>query len=364
MEQTALEKSRVQGFQGVGYSSWGHVENLPTNFADFDEYQNSYKVLVEAYKRRNLTNASDMLNAFTGITTALSTVYDDKFCWGLPESYFSHALRWKLLDQARNKACCTVSLEDGSLRRMPFPTWSWAAWDCGPRLEQWFGLVGNASLHSEPEITLYRRSTSGELVRINEHRSTRHEARFQAPKDIEGILPPGGLVEQWKGHPRTIAEASDNEPGAGFIDSGILQCWTSTATIYIRRTHLKDSDQEDRFVYHIAPSNDYCKGFEDEVCITMGSTAHVEWNNQEIAACISSDDLAQIDATIKKHAGEEVINNDVIMKDLVIIGRSEDLMALIIEWEDDVAYRLGLASISERDWVKVKNRQWKLVNLG
>jgi hypothetical protein len=73
MEQTALEKARAEGFQGVCHNRWGHVDRLLTDFADFKEYQNSYTELVEAYyKRRNLTNASDILNAFSGIIRALS----------------------------------------------------------------------------------------------------------------------------------------------------------------------------------------------------------------------------------------------------------------------------------------------------
>jgi hypothetical protein len=55
--------------------------------------------------------------------------------------------------------------------------------------------------------------------------------------------------------------------------------------------------------------------------------------------------------------------------DLVIIGRSvyepvRFLKALIVRWENGVAYRIGFAMVGERDWVKVGNRQWKRVILG
>jgi hypothetical protein len=40
------------------------------------------------------------------------------------------------------------------------------------------------------------------------------------------------------------------------------------------------------------------------------------------------------------------------------------LHALIVEWHDGIAYRIGITTISECVWVKLENRIWRLVTLG
>ena len=71
---------------------------------------------------------------------------------------------------------------------------------------------------------------------------------------------------------------------------------------------------------------------------------------------------------------------DVLILDLVIVGRGwtpgwetrhrvdlhrlDVLYALVVRWEDDVAYRLGYLSIFESNWIRLKNRRWRLVTLG
>jgi len=37
---------------------------------------------------------------------------------------------------------------------------------------------------------------------------------------------------------------------------------------------------------------------------------------------------------------------------------------LIVNIVDHVAYRVGCAAVSERDWVGLENRKWELVRLG
>jgi hypothetical protein len=41
------------------------------------------------------------------------------------------------------------------------------------------------------------------------------------------------------------------------------------------------------------------------------------------------------------------------------------LIALIIEWVEGVAYRIGVTrGLKERDWVALPNRKWKKIVLG
>jgi hypothetical protein len=75
-----------------------------------------YEEMVASYSNRKLTNASDVLNAFSGIAGALSEAMGCEFIWGLPAAYFEVALMF-----ARpGPDCQPVNLE--------LPTWSWASW--------------------------------------------------------------------------------------------------------------------------------------------------------------------------------------------------------------------------------------------
>jgi hypothetical protein len=73
---------------------------------------------------------------------------------------------------------------------------------------------------------------------------------------------------------------------------------------------------------------------------------------------------------IKDHNKEQFIKqNDVFRRELIIVGRirrwgHSQLSALVIEWDGDVAYRIGIAHVDESTWVRLKNRDWKRVILG
>jgi len=71
-----------------------------------------------------------------------------------------------------------------------------------------------------------------------------------------------------------------------------------------------------------------------------------------------------------------ICDKDVLMVDFVIIARENrnwclsvgdresPLCALVVEWKNGIAYRLGFAILSEKNWISLKNRQWRLVTLG
>jgi hypothetical protein len=53
-----------------------------------------YFRMVEDYNSRSLTYPEDVLQAFAGVATALSSVFPDGFAWGLPCHEFLSALLW------------------------------------------------------------------------------------------------------------------------------------------------------------------------------------------------------------------------------------------------------------------------------
>jgi hypothetical protein len=70
-----------------------------------------------------------------------------------------------------------------------------------------------------------------------------------------------------------------------------------------------------------------------------------------------------------RHKGEETVEAEVVVYGGECSScpeKSEEwrLYALILEWRDGVAYRVGIVSFTEYFWVHLENRVWKLVYLG
>ena len=77
-----------------------------------------YGVWATLYSHRHMTDSSDALHAFSGILRHLQEhSYEDGFYWGLPEAHIDWALLW-----------CGQSV---LVRRIGFPSWSWAGWKGG-----------------------------------------------------------------------------------------------------------------------------------------------------------------------------------------------------------------------------------------
>ncbi|KAF2791060.1 HET-domain-containing protein, partial [Melanomma pulvis-pyrius CBS 109.77] len=92
----------------VSYGRWG-----PSKGEEFTKYCEC----VESYTRRELTQKSDMINAFTGASEALSSTFKTTFFLGLPEKFFHSALVWYFNHNEQRPQ---------SGERTDFPSWSWA----------------------------------------------------------------------------------------------------------------------------------------------------------------------------------------------------------------------------------------------
>ena len=90
-----------------------------------------YTDFVSIYTARSLTNAGDIINAFTGAMNRAKQWWGD-FWYGLPRNAFLYALSWT--NHPVNHGVF-VTLDDPLLRnrhpvarREGFPSWSWAGW--------------------------------------------------------------------------------------------------------------------------------------------------------------------------------------------------------------------------------------------
>ena len=150
--------------------------------------QQRYADLRNAFLERNITYPSDMLNAFTGITRALSLEENTQFIFGLKESFFSSSLLWAMPARAQNNASGRMEMDDGTFKDIVFPSWSWSAWQVPlePFAAYW-AVFGETF----PVLSFYHCSaTDGRWTKIHERDS---------PAEL-----PSPHAQHWLSQPRFI----------------------------------------------------------------------------------------------------------------------------------------------------------------
>lgn len=131
-----------------------------------------YLQLVAAYNNRQLTYDNDILKAFAGITTSLSSVFYKGFLFGLPELFLDVALLWRPLKPCRRRVSQTVKKQaPGSLViETAFPSWSWVGWQTEVDPLSWkcgYDYIKNTSFISWPGSTydhILKSGTSYKLI--------------------------------------------------------------------------------------------------------------------------------------------------------------------------------------------------------
>lgn len=89
---------------------------------------NLYSELVTHYSKKCLTYAEDVLPAFTGLSSALTSTFDGGFLFGIPEMFFDVGLLWTGSEQLRPRA---QPCPDDTAGILALPTWSWMGWTGG-----------------------------------------------------------------------------------------------------------------------------------------------------------------------------------------------------------------------------------------
>jgi hypothetical protein len=81
-----------------------------------------YNELVAAFNVRQLTHPQDILRAFAGITSSLSSKFDGGFLCGLPVLFFDIALLWRPFGPLKRR------ISSDPATQSCIPSWSWAGW--------------------------------------------------------------------------------------------------------------------------------------------------------------------------------------------------------------------------------------------
>ncbi|KAH8783559.1 hypothetical protein F5882DRAFT_498612 [Hyaloscypha sp. PMI_1271] len=302
-----------------------------------------YQSLVNAYRERQLTLKSDILNAFSGLCQAMATIRDESFHWGLPVSKFDRYLCWNLRGGGtRNYAFCSPDTGGSAVFSVPFPSWSWAAWH-GTSSYSWISWKGDVDQDASlPEITFFGYDTDGRLKQINQSLSTAAGAETHVPKDCQSEEPVG-FPSQWKGEPQIIHEAFCKGP----VNTGLLHFWTSTATLTVRQDLDLSGGQ-----YSIVDVE--YSGHS----VWIDAAAHLHFRDAEV--------MSKLPEGVIKEPIKGAKRYKILAMDFVVVSSysTSSLHALAVEWKDGIAYRIGVAYIPQRYWVGLLNKAWKQVILG
>ncbi|KAE8448913.1 hypothetical protein EG329_008709 [Mollisiaceae sp. DMI_Dod_QoI] len=357
LEEVVLENVfKTISFQYTPSQSGDRARSDIKLHSDPESPLRDYSSLVNLYMERELSFKADILNAFSGICQVLSAVGNDSFHWGLPVSRFDKALFWRLRGGGtRNRAVSDVRTHGSEALPVPFPSWSWTAWH-GSSGQSWISWTAmEPGLHAEPEpaeISFYYQERSGQLTRINQISwSINTFEEITEGRYIDSKSRDFKVYSPWKRKAQQISDIPSDR-----INTGLLFFWTSTAKLYVRRVGLQWMGPRDskgaRYSLLEIEGRDQT--------VFMETTEHLPFRDPSAMAGLPESILKQIE-------GDE--RCDIILIDFVIIGtqkngNDKELFALAVQWEDGVAYRIGIAHIKESAWDKLKGKTWKQVTLG
>ncbi|KAG0558454.1 hypothetical protein KC19_10G029400 [Ceratodon purpureus] len=271
-----------------------------------------YRYLVTGYRARSLTHESDALNAFAGILQSLSAEFSGGFLWGLPQSALQHGMLWATTNHSPD-------------RRNPcFPSWSWAGWKLGGGFE-----LRQPSPYLDGHLISdwYRVDDRGNHIIIQ--RVDPGMALFDS--GIEGS----------QQHIRScgLDLSGDAEMGEFRLDSNhlshLVRFWTTSTNLLVLPGD---------------PSNGGDGCYLCEV-MTMGKK-HI--GNIRLNQKWHTNRTGSFEFIVISRCGGKWINE-----------KWFTLNVMLIEWRNDIAYRVQLPEepFQETVWVEA-NPQWRLITLG
>lgn len=298
-----------------------------------------YRDLAIRFMHRNITADSDRLNAFVGVLAVLTALTGERFVWALPAQRFAYALTWFLPGMPRTHAVHGKS-------KTPLPSWTWVAWQSSCKVDLHLGELWYVCRQQR----IFREAV---IYQLDEAKGMREiEDQDYDPVSAPASAQPR-LTHIWKQRPSAV------EPSAGAAafdlakDCGRLVFWGSTAKLEFCRA------SGDAWGGHvIVPEYIKVKAEDDD---------RLPYGLPDMAS-LAPDCLVKAKGECDTHKGET------IEAEVAVYGgewsddteKSEEwvLYALILEWRDGVAYRIGIVTFTEYFWVHLENRVWKLLNLG
>ena len=273
-------------------------------FADF----------LQEYSSRKFTKDYDVIRASLAALDLFSHIYESTFLWGLPESILDRALLWDYHLKTR----ANYGL-DNPRRRHQFPSWSWASWS---------GVTfydGN-HLTLKSTVSWYKVSINGDLCPIENSKMKRTEQdRADNANSVQRWTPQGFQVDHHILPSCKRARIPDE------LYTGLLVFWTTTAKLKITPTEASLADLQSPYL--------------------------------EIS--VLNDDGVRINRRFLIIPRSWWKNDSYYYADFISIAQTnENVFLMLIDWNGDFAFRVGIVAVTRSDWQKFSNRIWKLILLG
>jgi hypothetical protein len=305
-----------------------------------------YNNLPRIYALKDFTNASDILDAISGILRRCTLVTGDSFYWGhiLLPGFFDESLSWRKtrLQLEKRTALCPVRGR-GAKYEVPFPSWSWLTWKTAIKfvLDLQLNALPNACLI--PEIEFFHLDVDGRIKRLI---APVAEARCGAV-DRSSLLSVSG---SWKGKVEVIEDELLMDKDKQFRDSGRLLFWTSHAELSIQA--------EDRVrlgcvrLKIVSPTGGETMGYVSELTLASDHSAawpFVKFDEKALQSFIVISRKYEME---KRQLGQVLVAKPI-------------LKVMWIQWKDRqrrAAERISVGEVDERVWINVK-RDWKCIIL-
>ncbi|KAI1496919.1 heterokaryon incompatibility protein-domain-containing protein [Biscogniauxia marginata] len=292
------------------------------SISPFEEY---YK-MVDEYSSRNLTFPGDILNAFIGGLRRFQRKCELNgieltFLFGLPVIWFELGLLWNHASGSRKWERRSHKWRHPSGVEVPFPSWSWMGW---------MSKVDAKVLEyaTRPEIDWYYIEPGSNCIQRLISSASSHPPKYWlGTSDAPRIL-----RQRWKPEgSRSIVTETDLAPLSLADLAGKLAFYTSTCFFPLKRN--EEALDQDGNNFSIG------KGYSD---IRLDP----EWAEGRIGQLC-----------------EFVVIGRVVTNDWEDPGMRDMLWVMLVERNATIAYRIGVGTIQEHDWVDA-NPSWQLVVLG
>lgn len=309
---------------------------IPT-WPDLSAYTN----LVLEYTGRQLSVESDIQNAFSAMTKALSSSYGE-FLYGLPESLFDICLLWMADRHARS--------ERRGLNES-FPSWSWMGWTNQPSLRFWTmniswreNLIRTENVQVFSIIDYYKidRST-GERVLIKQNQAL-VPSQEQAGRFSTETLAPGwshAIDRKTKAHcflheniPNEVFRLPFPLPTAPLNDA--FNAYSTQIAFRSCRTRFRISKEKDILenysmllneaeqIVGMIQINDESQ--DEDTCELVALSKAVDWEGDN---CLMYDEQLRYEKTVFRYGKEPYWYYNVMW----------------IRWDNGVAYRKSLGRV-------------------
>ena len=326
-EERAFEEVRDIEWYSPSFSEQAGAECLSWEPLQRLEYCSIYHQLLYGYRQRHLTHQTDILNAFNGISEILGALQDDTSHWGLPESIFSYALTWSYIGpSSRNHIEVPIFDANGSKQMIPIPSWSWAAWS-GEDPTRLPSLSVGCSDDVRPVIHFDIVDEKHQLVRIKDRPSQDH--------------PGAWIPTSWKDGQPHWPQCSES-----ISQIGRLRFWTSLANL--------------RVVRKWRPQNVSVASLKNIQIFQLWEDVGVGEESEDTTPAFVL--FPSFDFQPDTKSIHEITHQDFV----VVAAYGTGLLVLLaVEWRDGIAYRVGIVTdIEEALWLRVENREWRLITLG